>query len=194
MWVRRIALIWTASLACLWLGVAPASAGGGCFHAPPTDGTGDAVSITDNCFQATILHVASGTRVTWTNLDPWAHTVTGVGGTWGDLGQLDRGASVSYRFDADGVYLYSCLIHPGMVGAVVVGDGSGDAGLAPAAVVAAGDRPRSGAQRRTAEPTGTTRAVWPALLAGVVGIALGFGMAATRSRRRDTARVGAAAS
>ena len=38
-----------------------------------------------------------------------------------------------YRFDQDGVYPYSCLIHPGMVGAIVVGDGVGTdlAGVVP---------------------------------------------------------------
>ena len=38
-----------------------------------------------------------------------------------------------YRFDEDGVYPYSCLIHPGMVGAIVVGDGVGTdlAGVVP---------------------------------------------------------------
>jgi hypothetical protein len=44
-----------------------------------------------------------------------------------------QGETVSYRFDQDGVYPYSCLIHPGMVGAIVVGDGVGTdpAGVVP---------------------------------------------------------------
>jgi hypothetical protein len=32
--------------------------------------------------------------------------------------------TVSYRFQNSGVFPYFCLIHPGMVGAVVVGDGT----------------------------------------------------------------------
>ena len=193
MWVRRMVPLSVALVGCLWVGMAPASAGGGCFHGPPTDGTGRAVAITDNCFQATVLRVAPGTRVTWTNRDPWAHTVTGVGGTWGDLEQVASGASYSYRFDADGVYLYSCLLHPGMVGAVVVGDGRGDAGLAPGSVAPV-DPTRTDATRPIVQPRAADRAGWPAVLAGIVGVAIGFGLAgvAIRSRgRRDVARIGA---
>ena len=50
------------------------------------------------------------------------HVVVGVGDSWGDPGiSLMQGDTVSYRFDQDGVYPVRLLIHPGMVGAIVVG-------------------------------------------------------------------------
>jgi hypothetical protein len=73
-----------------------------------------------------VLYVEPGTEVTWTNLDSMTHNVVGVGDTWGDPGSsLQNGDDVSYRFEADGVYPYACWFHPGMVGAIVVGDGVG---------------------------------------------------------------------
>ena len=61
--------------------------------------------MTANCFQATVLHVEPGSEITWVNHDPYAHTVTGVGGSWGDFTEIAKGESVSYRFDANGVVL-----------------------------------------------------------------------------------------
>ena len=175
MWFRRTALVSTMVIAALTFGGAPASAGGGCFHGvAPSDGTGDTVEMTANCFEATVLHVGPGAEVTWVNRDPYAHTVTGVGGSWGDFTEIATGGSVSYRFDANGVYLYSCLIHQGMVGAVVVGDGSGDAGLSAAAVVPFSADPPAAAATTTPATSKASSWIWSALLAGVLGIALGF--------------------
>lgn len=192
MWLRRTILESALVVAILSLGGAPASAGGGCFHGvPPSDGTGDRVEMTANCFEATVLHVDSGTQVTWVNRDPYAHTVTGVGGTWGDYTEISPGGSASYRFDANGVYLYSCLIHPGMVGAVVVGDGSGDAGLDPAAVVPLSADPPA-PRAATAPATSNSSAwIWSALLAGSIGI--GIGLVFARRRRSQPAVVEAGA-
>ncbi len=192
MWLRRTTLVSALVVAILSLAGSRAWAGGGCFHElPPTDGTGDSVEMTANCFEATVLHVDSGTKVTWVNRDPYAHTVTGVGGTWGDLSEISHGGSVSYRFDANGVYLYSCLIHPGMVGAVVVGDGSGDAGLDPAAVVPQSADPPA-PEATTAPATSKSSAwIWSALLAGAIGV--GIGMAFARRRRSQPAVVEAGA-
>lgn len=176
-------------LASAWLGAGSASAGGGCLHGiPPSDGTGDIVQMTGNCFEATVLHVDPGTEVTWVNEDTYAHTVTGVGGMWGDFAELEQGDTVSYRFEANGVYVYSCVIHPGMVGAVAVGDGSGDAGLVPAGV---GTLPAAGPPTAdTATSTVKTQpmaddgaaAAWAAALAGVLGISSGLFLAHARSR------------
>jgi plastocyanin len=191
MWLRRITLVSAMVIAALALGGAPASAGGGCFHGvAPSDGTGDTVEMTANCFEATVLHVAKGAEVTWVNRDPYAHTVTGVGGSWGDGTEIATGGSVSYRFDGNGVYLYSCLIHPGMVGAVVVGDGSGDAGLSAAAVVPFSADPPAAAATTTPVTSKASSWIWPALLAGALGIALGFAFA--RKRRSHPAALEAA--
>jgi len=186
MWLPRTTLVSALVVAALSLGGAPASANGGC-GVPPSDGTGDTVEMTANCFQATVLHVEPGSEITWVNHDPYAHTVTGVGGSWGDFTEIAKGESVSYRFDANGVYLYSCLIHLGMVGAVVVGDGSGDAGLNPAAVVPASTGPPAAAATTAPASSKGSSWIWPTLLAGALGIALG--LAFGRRRRSQPAVV-----
>jgi plastocyanin len=129
----RIGVVGAVACMALWGGSGIALAGGGC-HIPPTTGRGDRVDIADLCFDATVLYVQPGTDVTWTNRDAMTHVVVGVGDSWGDPEiSLMQGDTVSYRFDQDGVYPYSCLIHPGMVGAIVVGDGVGTdpAGVVP---------------------------------------------------------------
>lgn len=121
----RVGIIGAVACVALWVANGIASAGGGC-HIPPTIGRGDSVDIADLCFDATVLYVEPGTDVTWTNRDAMTHVVVGVGDSWGDPEiSLSKGDTVRYRFDQDGVYPYSCLIHPGMVGAIVVGDGVG---------------------------------------------------------------------
>jgi hypothetical protein len=149
--------------------------------------------MTGNCFEATVLHVDPGTEVTWVNEDTYAHTVTGVGGTWGDFTELERGDMVSYRFEGNGVYVYSCIIHPGMVGAVVVGDGSDDAGLdrasvvtLPAAYPPAADTLTLDTQRTAG---GDTNAAWVVAIAGFLGILIGSSLARAGSRiKRGIAR------
>jgi plastocyanin len=61
--------------------------------------------------------VERGTRVTWTNRDTLAHTVTGSGFASGNLGQ---GQTFSYTFDIPGDYSYTCSLHPTMRGQVTV--------------------------------------------------------------------------
>jgi plastocyanin len=100
---------------------AMASGGGGCGR-PVTDARGTAVDISEYCFVPTVLRVQPGKTVTWTNLDP-AHTVLGANGTWGSFAIIRFDKTATYRFARRGVYPYVCTLHPGMVGAIVVGDG-----------------------------------------------------------------------
>ena len=191
MWLRRVTLVSAMVVGSFSLGVGPASAGGGCFHeVAPTDGRGDTVEMTGNCFEATVLHVDPGSEVTWVNHDPYAHTVTGVGGTWGDFTELANGETVSYGFDTNGVYLYSCMLHPGMVGAVVVGDGSGDAGLDPAAVIPISADPPAPAPAAAAATAGGTSWVWSASVAGLIGLLIGLAFARIRRSRTAVMRAG----
>jgi plastocyanin len=106
---------------------ASASGGGGCGR-PVTDAQGVSVAIDQFCFTPTILHIGSGQAVTWTNADPFAHNVMGASASWGTFDLLKPGRSVTYRFTRDGTYPFVCTMHPGMVGAVVVGDGDGPPG------------------------------------------------------------------
>lgn len=129
--MTRLAVVGLTVAASALSSSGAAVAGGGCMHgSPPSDGTGTTVDMVDACFTPTVLHVVPGAKVTFLNRDDgMAHNVIGVGGTWGTLDNLSFGERVTYRFDANGVYLYSCFLHEGMVGAVVVGDGSGAADL-----------------------------------------------------------------
>jgi plastocyanin len=109
----------------------PAQAGGGCF-AGATNGTGTTVEMTHMCFTPTVLRVKPGDSVTFINRDQMQHTVTGTAGLFGSYTGLTPGESATYKFVTNGVYAYSCIFHPGMTGAVVVGNGSGP-GLATGA-------------------------------------------------------------
>ena len=77
------------------------------------------VAVQAFAFQPTALTVASGTTVTWTNLDPVQHTVTDINQTW-DSGLFDPQATYSMTFSAPGTYTYFCLPHPTMIGTIEV--------------------------------------------------------------------------
>ena len=166
-------------------GSATASAGGGCMHGTaPTDGTGEVVEIVDYCFTPTVLHVDPGTEVTFVNRDDTNHEVTGVGGTWGTFDDLGLDDRVSYTFEDDGVYVYSCFLHPGMVGAIVAGSGTGDAGMTSAVsggVVTEAAAPAAPAAPAPADDGGATGAL---VTGGALGLVLGSGLAAAALRRR----------
>jgi plastocyanin len=123
----RLFLAMSVGLLFVLLPAAPARAGGGCHGGPVKDVVGSSVHNTvdlqDMCFVQTIIRVKPGQSVTWKNGDQLVHLVTGAGVTWGNLEELRPGKTVEYRFDRPGVYPYACMIHAGMVGAVVVGNG-----------------------------------------------------------------------
>jgi plastocyanin len=180
----KIGIVTAVATAALWASSGSAIAGGGC-HYPPTAGQGDTVEISDLCFDTTVLYVEPGTEVTWTNRDSMTHDVVGVGDSWGDPGvSLLTGDHVSYTFDADGVYPYACWLHPGMVGAIVVGDGVGtdltavvpSGGEAGSAEVASSPLVQSG--------SGNTTAIWVVGAALVLGALAGAFAVAMRNRRK----------
>ena len=107
-----------------WLAVAaaPALAGGGC-HGAATSGGGDTVELRDMCFTPTTLRIAPGDAVTFVNRDTIVHMVGGIG--WGHFEDLIAGDAFTATFDEPGIYPYACIYHPGMTGAIVVGDGIG---------------------------------------------------------------------
>jgi len=129
--MRRIGtvLIAVAALAALTVSSgSPAEAGGGCHNDVFSDEANTQVELSKNCFEPTVVRVAQGDTVTWTNSDPDPHTVTGAADTWGSGDKINAGASASYQFDESGVFPYFCYFHPSMVGAIVVGDGSAASG------------------------------------------------------------------
>lgn len=110
-----------AAVAAVMMVPLAAHAGGGCSHqVRSTSAKGIAVDLSGACFTPTILWVAPGKTVTWTNREGMQHTVTGTGFVL-DSGDMNEGDRYSFTFRAAGIFPYACIYHPGMVGAVIVG-------------------------------------------------------------------------
>jgi plastocyanin len=89
---------------------------------PSTPAAANAVTIRNFAFSPPTLTVKAGTKVTWTNTDPDAHTVTSKQGSGGPLqsAALATNDTYSYTFDKPGSYPYFCTIHPFMTATVEV--------------------------------------------------------------------------
>jgi plastocyanin len=101
--------------------VALAVAAAGCTNAGVT---GEPVATTEvrmaksYRFDPERIEVRAGATITWTNEDNFTHTVEVEGRK--DL-HVERGESVSIRFDRPGTYDYVCTLHPhDMEGEVIV--------------------------------------------------------------------------
>jgi plastocyanin len=69
-------------------------------------------------FDPTVIQVAAGTTVTWTNNDNFTHSVEVEGQAEHDM---KPGESASITFDKPGEYSYICTFHPqNMKGKVIV--------------------------------------------------------------------------
>lgn len=117
--MRRILHLVTLAVGVLVVLAPPAAAGGGC-HSEQTEGTGTTIEMKGMCFTPTALHVEPGTEVEFVNRDPVAHVVVGV--DWGEWKELGNGDTTTHRFDEEGAFPYTCNLHPGMNGVVLVGD------------------------------------------------------------------------
>jgi plastocyanin len=80
----------------------------------------NAAAIKGFAFQPDVLKVEVGAKVTWTNDDTVAHTVTADTNSFAS-GNLQPGGSFSFTFTRPGTYAYHCSIHPSMHGSIVVG-------------------------------------------------------------------------
>jgi plastocyanin len=166
--MRRVLVVVGLVAGALFL-VSPARAGGGCHGGGVASGAGTTVELAMNCMNPRVVRLDGDSAVvTFTNRDQVAHNVWGD--RWG-IDELRPGESETHLF-GEGTNVYACSLHPGMVGAVVVGDGVG-AAVAPVA-------------KMTAKPAAdiASPAAW--LLAGVAGAALGaaFTTGARRLRTR----------
>jgi plastocyanin len=164
----RAVLLSVTTVAVGSLGTVPAVAGGGC-HASLTDGTGGTVAMTKACFRPAILRIDPGTEVTFVNRDPLTHNVSSNG--WGRFDDMNQGDAFRATFAEPGIYPFACTLHPGMVGAVVVGEdnvaGSGKS-VSISAVSDTDPPPSAGAVERASE--GKVE-VWlgGGILAGAIG-------------------------
>ena len=102
---------------------------------------------TDSCFIPSTATIEEGGIVTWENTDNAAHTATGGSAIDGPSGVFDSslimaGGSFSNTFDTAGTYDYFCMVHPWMVGTVIVeaaGAAEAEAAAEAAAAQAAAD-------------------------------------------------------
>lgn len=192
---RRALAAATLALAPMLLG-APAAAGGGggCRHGGGvTTGTGTTVELRAACFTPTILRINEGQTITWVNRDDMTHNVIGAGFTPSSE-DLALGEGFRFTFTRPGVYPYACYYHPGMVGAVIVGDASGPGpAAATAGAVTLGEKlvPETKVPPTLdANPVATTAPAaggdggWIGLAIGLglVGTATGFSIGRTRTR------------
>jgi plastocyanin len=79
-----------------------------------------AVEIKNFAFTPATLNIKKGTKVTWTNNDVTAHTITADTGTQLASSAFASGESFSFVFNEVGTFDYHCSIHPTMKGKVVV--------------------------------------------------------------------------
>jgi glucose/arabinose dehydrogenase len=98
----------------------------GCVEKTPLQTQTNVIEITNFSFQPGSITVSPGTVVTWVNNDPMEHTVTSSDGTF-NSGNMATGGRFNFTFTKQGKYQYQCLIHPSMVGIVVVAVASGQA-------------------------------------------------------------------
>jgi plastocyanin len=164
-----------------------ASAGGGC-HGGVTEndatGQGDAtIEMVDACFTATVTTVDPGTPVTFVNMDEFVHNVGG--NQWGHFDDLHEGDSFKVSFDEAGTYPFACSFHPGMTGAIVVGDGKG-AGSGAGIAVEPFEAPAPEIVTRVVTASGGVSAASvtiAAIIGGLLGAAITVGLTRSISRR-----------
>ena len=92
----------------------------------PGSSTPGCEETTNGCFIPKVVTIAEGGTVTWVNNDTAAHTSTSGSPTDGPTGVFDSslimsGSQFSHTFNSAGAYLYFCMVHPWMIGGVVVG-------------------------------------------------------------------------
>ncbi|RQW79337.1 MAG: hypothetical protein EHM14_09010 [Methanothrix sp.] len=89
----------------------------GCVEKSPSQT--NAVEIKNFSFQPSSIEISAGTTVTWINRDSAEHTITAKDGSF-NSGNIKTGGMFNHTFSNPGTYQYQCLIHPSMVGEVVV--------------------------------------------------------------------------
>jgi plastocyanin len=78
------------------------------------------VSMKNIKFVPPSIQAKVGQKVTWTNDDPVAHTVTAQKGADFDSGTVNSGGRFSFTPRKAGSIDYVCTIHPGQTGTITV--------------------------------------------------------------------------
>ena len=77
------------------------------------------IEIMNFSFQPASITVSAGATVSWINNDTVIHTVTATNGDF-NSGNLATGEIFNWTFSKNGTFQYQCLIHPSMVGEIIV--------------------------------------------------------------------------
>lgn len=191
---RPILLLATALLGVGLIAPVSVAAGDPCFHdldrPAPGDDAVTTVKLDDCTFMPAIARVDVGDEVRFLNSSSQAHEVLGAHLTWGAYEKLlEPGDALTVSFDAAGTYPYTCRLHPGMTGAIVVGDGR-LAGGAGAAGTTEGTGDAGAAAEATAAEVAAAEASTRGTLGGLVVLAgaLGLALLATLAGRRRPVR------
>ena len=83
-------------------------------------GGSQSVEIKNFAFNPATLSVKAGDKVTWTNADSAAHTVTFDDGS-ADSKNMANNATFEHTFSSAGTFAYHCAIHSQMKGSITVG-------------------------------------------------------------------------
>ena len=171
--IRRLSFVVLLGVLGLVVGIPTAAAGGGCYASGDLElSTGTTAHIAECAFQPTVTYIEPGDQLSWTNKDPYDHTVTGAAASWGSEAPIAQGETVTYTFKEEGVFPYFCAYHPSMVGAVVVGDATKAAGLtSDAGMVDPADKVSDSSSTQAATTSETSQAgVITFALVGLVGL------------------------
>jgi plastocyanin len=87
--------------------------------APSAASGSSAVEIKNLTYSPATITVKAGTKVTWTNNDTFAHTVT-LDDNSVDSGNVAASATFDNTFATAGTFAYHCKIHASMHGTVTV--------------------------------------------------------------------------
>jgi plastocyanin len=93
------------------------SAAAGPTSSPPSSAAAEAIN--DFAFSPETITLKVGSAVTWTNQDPFAHSVKSADGSFVSQ-DLQQGQTFSATFTTAGTFAYICGIHTFMTGTVVV--------------------------------------------------------------------------
>jgi plastocyanin len=86
----------------------------------------EAVEVEDMAYQTNPVKIKAGESIIWTNNDLTAHTVTegnpstAIPTEGFDSGLISPDQSYKHVFDKAGTIEYHCLLHPTMIGKVIV--------------------------------------------------------------------------
>ncbi len=81
---------------------------------------GESVAIKGFAFAPQTIKAKVGQKITWSNDDSAAHTVTAKSGGELDSGPIAQGSSFSFTPQQAGTIEYFCEIHPSMLGTIEV--------------------------------------------------------------------------